>query len=119
VVGPLYKLNPVDPQLETARFQPLNPEIGSPGFNFCFFKFTTCTATQWASQPPPRLLPRDEVEACLCHPAPEVLVAMSMAREAAGAAAKEKKVGLALFTTLFCSQSTSQDGACNQSDTRE
>ena len=46
---------------------------------------------QWACQSPPRLLPRDEVEACLCHPAPETLVAIAMAKEAAGAAATAKR----------------------------
>ena len=36
--GELYKLNPVDPQLETARFQPSNLSSEKPGFEICFFK---------------------------------------------------------------------------------
>ena len=45
----------------------------------------------WVSSAAPRPFPRDEVEACLCQPAPEVAVAMLAARETAEAAAAAKR----------------------------
>jgi hypothetical protein len=35
-VGGLYKLNPVHPQLESARFQPLSPSSEKPVSKICF-----------------------------------------------------------------------------------
>ena len=44
---------------------------------------------QWVSTAAPRLMPRDEVEACRCQPSPEALVAIAIARDAERTAMKK------------------------------
>jgi hypothetical protein len=44
------KLNPVDPQLDTAWFQPLNLSSEELVSKFAFFKFNLCRYTAYAAE---------------------------------------------------------------------
>ena len=58
-------------------------------------RYTTLQRCQWVCQRPPRPLPRDEVEACLCIPTDAMRAAALEAREAERAAAASRKAAKA------------------------
>ena len=58
-------------------------------------RYTTLQRCQWVCRRPPRPLPRDEVEACLCVPTDAMRAAAFEAREAARAAAASRKAAKA------------------------